>query len=120
MRLIGGLSEILDQFDACLIDQYGVLHDGRSVFPGAAACLGALRKAGKPVIVVTNSSKRAEANIARLLALGLPREAFSDLLSSGELTWRLLRDRSEPFFAALGARCRLIARPADRGFLDGL
>jgi HAD superfamily hydrolase (TIGR01459 family) len=120
MHLLSGLSEIVDQFDACLVDQYGVLHDGRSIFPAAAACLDLLRKAGKEVIVLTNSGKRAAPNIERLLALGLRRDAFSDLLSSGELTWNLLRERSEPFFAALGGRCHLIVRPADRGFLDGL
>jgi HAD superfamily hydrolase (TIGR01459 family) len=120
MRVIEGLSEIAGQFDAFLVDQYGVLHDGGKVFPEAAACLTALRDAGKPVIVVTNSGKREEANVARLTRLGLPRGAFTDLVSSGEIVWQMLRDPPDDFFRSLGTRCYHIARLSDRGFFDGL
>jgi HAD superfamily hydrolase (TIGR01459 family) len=120
MRVIERLSEIAGQFEAFLVDQYGVLHDGATMFPDAAACLAGLRDVGKPVIVVTNSGKREAANIDRLVRLGLPRTAFSDLVSSGELVWQMLRDPSDDFFRALGTRCYQIARPSDRSFFDGL
>ena len=35
MKRIGGLREIVDQFDLFLVDQYGVLHDGVAAYPGA-------------------------------------------------------------------------------------
>jgi HAD superfamily hydrolase (TIGR01459 family) len=120
MRAVAGLSDIADRFDAFLVDQYGVLHDGKTVFPDAARCLGALRAAGKPVVIVTNSGKRAAANIARLVQLGVPCEFFSDLISSGELTWRMLQNPPDDFFWSLGTRCYHIARSGDRSFLDGL
>ena len=59
---IEGLRAIADRFDAVLVDQYGVLHDGRRAFPGAADCLRALRAAGKRIAVVSNSGKRAGPN----------------------------------------------------------
>ncbi|HEV2677688.1 MAG TPA: TIGR01459 family HAD-type hydrolase [Aliidongia sp.] len=120
MRLLHGLAQILDRFDACLVDQYGVLHDGTAIFPAAADSLFAVTAAGKPVVVITNSGKRAAENIARLQRLGLPRDAFADLVSSGELTWQLLRDRPDAFFQALGHRCLLVARPGEAKFFDGL
>ena len=120
MRLLEGLVQILDRFDACLVDQYGVLHDGNAIFPAAADGLRALTAAGKPVVVITNSGKRAAENMARLQRLGLPRDAFADLMSSGELTWQLLRDRPDAFFQALGRECYLIARQGEGKFLDGL
>jgi HAD superfamily hydrolase (TIGR01459 family) len=120
MRLLSGLAEIFDRFDACLVDQYGVLHDGRAIFPAAADCLRALGAAGKPVVVVTNSGKRAAENIARLESLGLPHGAYSDVMSSGELTWRLLKDRPDDFLRAMGHACYFVARPGEAHFLDGL
>ncbi len=36
MRKISGLSEIAQDFDAMLIDQFGVIHDGQTLYPGAA------------------------------------------------------------------------------------
>ena len=34
---ISGLGEIIDRFDGILIDQFGVLHDGKTVFCGSFA-----------------------------------------------------------------------------------
>ncbi len=33
-RRIRGLSEIAGDFDAMLIDQFGVIHDGQHLYPG--------------------------------------------------------------------------------------
>jgi HAD superfamily hydrolase (TIGR01459 family) len=120
MHVIERLSEIVGQFDAFLVDQYGVLHDGATVFPDAAACLIGLHDAGKPVMVVTNSGKREAPNIDRLVRLGLPRATFSELVSSGELVWQMLRDPPDDFFRSLGTRCYQIARPSDLSFFDDL
>ncbi|MDU1809208.1 MAG: TIGR01459 family HAD-type hydrolase, partial [Bradyrhizobium sp.] len=59
---ISGLSAIADRFDHVLLDQWGTLHDGRTVFPVALDCLARLREAGKRVLVLSNSGKRASQN----------------------------------------------------------
>ena len=38
------LSAIAGEFDGVLIDQFGVLHDGRSLYPGALEVLEGLHK----------------------------------------------------------------------------
>src|SRR5215469_5457333 len=50
---IPGLSAIAERYDHVLLDQWGVLHDGRAIFPAAGAAVAALRRAGKQVLVLS-------------------------------------------------------------------
>ena len=87
---ISGLSEIAGRFDGFLIDQFGVIHDGQKLYPGTLRVLSELHGLGKPVAVITNSGKRADANRQRLVNMGVPRECFVDAISSGEVAYSLL------------------------------
>ena len=53
MREISGLRDIARDFDAMLIDQFGVIHDGQKLYQGAAEVLAELHRLGVPVIVMT-------------------------------------------------------------------
>lgn len=117
---VAGLREIADRFDCLLLDQWGALHDGRQVFPSARDCVEGLRAAGKRVLILSNSGKRADENIRRLAKLGLPRSAYDALLTSGEAAWLGLRSRTEPPFSDLGRRCLLVTRGPDPSIVDGL
>jgi ribonucleotide monophosphatase NagD (HAD superfamily) len=44
-----------------LLDQYGVLHDGRQAYPGAVAAVEALAASGRKLLIISNSSRRAPA-----------------------------------------------------------
>ena len=119
-REIGGLSEIVADFDAVLVDQYGVLHDGRQAFPGARAALEALSARGLPVVALTNSGKRAAENAARLDRLGFPQSLFTAIVSSGEVVWRDLRARLAARSLAPGSRVLVLSRDQDRSVIAGL
>lgn len=84
------LSSIAGTFDGVLFDQFGVLHDGHALYPGALEVLEGLKTSGIPVAVLTNSGKRTAANRERLLAMGIPRDTFTDVVTSGELAYRSL------------------------------
>ena len=118
--LIRGLSDIADRFDHVLLDQWGVLHHGDAVPAGVREAVAALRRAGKRVLVLSNSGKRAAANAARLAGLGLAPEAYDGLLSSGEACWRLLQRRDRPPFDRIGRHCLLVTRGDDRSIVEGL
>jgi HAD superfamily hydrolase (TIGR01459 family) len=90
MRRISGLCEIAQDFDAMLIDQFGVIHDGQKLYPGAAEVLSELRVLNIPVVVMTNSGKRAAPNVERVVKMGIPREHFVDCVSSGEVAFQSL------------------------------
>ncbi len=50
------VSAIAAPFDLVLFDAYGVLNVGERPVPDAADCIAGLRRAGKQVMVVTNSA----------------------------------------------------------------
>lgn len=75
------LLEIAEDFDALLLDAFGVLNIGETAIPGAPARIAALRAAGKRLLVLTNgATHRAEETRAKLAALGFdfaPEEVIS-------------------------------------------
>lgn len=113
-REISGLAEIAGEFEAVIVDQYGVLHDGEAPFEGAQAALLALKQRGVPVAALTNSGKRAKTNLDRLARLGFAAELFHQVVSSGELA----RDTIAGLPA--GAALLLIARDGETELADGL
>jgi HAD superfamily hydrolase (TIGR01459 family) len=117
---ISGLRAIAESFDHVLLDQWGTLHEGHSIFPQARDCVMRLRTAGKRVLVLSNSGKRSTNNRQRLAALGLLPDAYDGVLSSGEVTWSGLRARTREPFISLGETCFLITRGGDRSIVDGL
>lgn len=119
-REVSGLSEIVDAFDGVLVDQFGVLHDGRNPFPGALRCLEALQVRRMPLVALTNSGKRAAANLARLVRLGFRADLFKAVLSSGELARTEIADRLASGALRPGARVAILSRDADTGPLDEL
>lgn len=84
--LVSGLSALAGRYDAILCDVWGVLIDGRRHFPAAAAALRRFRQGGGKVVLITNASRPSEEVRAQLDRLGVPRDAYDDLISAGELT----------------------------------
>lgn len=118
--LCAGVAELAARYDHFVVDQWGVLHDGHAPYPNAIACLQRLRDAGKRVVLLSNSGKRAWVNRARLEQIGFADTLFDDVVTSGEATWRALRDRADPFLKGLGRRCILWSRYGDRSLLEEL
>jgi len=119
-RELAGLSEIAGGYAAVLLDQFGVLHDGRRPFPQAAATLAALREAGLATVILSNSGKRAAPNAARLAALGFPEDSYDHLVTSGEACRDLIRARLAAGTLAPDAAVYLLSRDGDRSVLEGL
>jgi HAD superfamily hydrolase (TIGR01459 family) len=117
---IARLREIADRFDHVLLDQWGVLHQGDTVFLEARDCIHALRAAGKRVLILSNSGRRSEDNIERLAALGLPADEHDGVLTSGEVAWHGLQERAAPPFNQLGRHALLIGRGNVLSMIEGL
>ena len=62
MKRIAGLREIAGQFDLFLVDQFGVLHDGVTAYPGAIEGLAELASPERKIVVLTNSGKNIKAH----------------------------------------------------------
>jgi HAD superfamily hydrolase (TIGR01459 family) len=58
--------------------------------------------------------------IEGMSAMGIGRALYTDVLSSGELTWRALKHRTAPWAKALGNRCLHIGPDRDLSVFEGL
>lgn len=93
-RILSGLAEIADRYDVLLCDVWGVIHNGRESFPRACAALARWRAERGPVILISNSPRPASSVVSQLDELGVPREAWSYFVTSGDATRMLLRARA--------------------------
>lgn len=87
-RRLAALLEVADRFDAIVLDQWGVLHNGSVAYPGAIGCLHDLKQQGKRLAVLSNSGKRAAPNAERIAAMGFEAVLFETVMTSGEALWQ--------------------------------
>ncbi|MCX2561332.1 TIGR01459 family HAD-type hydrolase [Acetobacter farinalis] len=120
MQTLSGLSAVADQYDGYIIDLWGTVHDGVQPYPGAVACLEALRAAGKRVVMLSNAPRPAEVVCRQLEGFGISRALHDGVMTSGEEVRRLLRERDDPWFARLGRRVLHVGGTHDLGLYDGL
>ncbi len=109
-----GLADIASQYDAFLIDQWGVIHDGRSLYPGALQALSELKKAEKQVIILTNSSKTDAVNRFRLERdFGITSDLYTEVISSAQLLLNLMTERKEAPWSNFGRNVFVVADGTD-------
>ena len=99
-------------YDTILLDQFGVVHDGKVPYDGAPELVRRLQRAGKRVVVLSNSSKRRRDTIERLEAMGCGAGTLRDradtpdgrpaisAVTSGDLVHDALAARAEVSGAA--------------------
>ena len=115
-----GISDISDSYAGFIIDQWGVLHDGVKAFDGVVDCLKQLKDRKKHVIILSNSGKRAELNAERMADLGISKDLYDVIITSGEVTWQGLDNQSDGYFKDIGKKCFLISRGEDTSIVDEL
>jgi len=120
MLHLNGFADLAHRYQAFVIDLWGVIHDGITPYAGAVDCLTRLERLGKPAVLLSNAPRRAAAAREGMRAMGIDDALTTRIVTSGEVTWSMLRDRTDPFFAKLGRRVYFIAPPHERGLLDGL
>ena len=113
-RFISSLAEIGADYDVALVDLWGCVHNGLVLNPGAEAALQGFRQRGGYVVLVTNAPRPKDAVQARLDEMGLARDAYDAIATSGDAAqeamllgavgqriWHLGPDKDDGFFADL-------------------
>jgi HAD superfamily hydrolase (TIGR01459 family) len=116
---IAGLAEIAGRYDAVVLDLWGCVHNGVRPFPGACDAMRRLRAGGKKVIILSNAPRRAAAVASGMAKLGVGGEFYDAVLSSGEVAWRALAERSDPWHARLGHLALHLGPPRDLSLFAG-
>lgn len=101
-RFVRGLAELASDYDILLCDVWGVLHDGMNVFRAAIEALCHFRGTGGRVVLVTNAPTPGRIVKDQLASLGVPRDAYDFLVSSGDVTVSLLLSRGDAGIYPLG------------------
>ena len=113
-QLITSLSEISGRYDALLCDLWGCLHNGVAPFPGAVSALRAFRAGGGRVVLLTNAPRPAADVAAGLDRLGVPRDAWDVVVSSGDAA------QDAMFAGAVGRRIWHLGPEKDDGFFTNV
>lgn len=112
-RFIHRLSDIAERYDALLCDAWGVIHNGVRLFDGVEEALVAFRKRRGPVVILTNAPRPSSIIPAQLDRIGLSREAYDGVVTSGDATraaiesllprrvYKLGPDKDEMLYAGL-------------------
>jgi len=80
-------------YDVLLCDVWGVIHNGMTAFPAACDALTRFRQRGGTAILITNAPRSGDA-VARILdRLGVPRDAYDAITSSGDVTRGIVASR---------------------------
>jgi HAD superfamily hydrolase (TIGR01459 family) len=117
---LDGVGSLVERYQVFLLDQFGVLHDGTNPYPGAVEALSALKRAGKTIVLVSNSGRRARPNETRLLKLGFEPGSWDQFVSSGEIAWRSFHEMTISGRLSPNTKCLLISREDDRSAIEGL
>jgi HAD superfamily hydrolase (TIGR01459 family) len=120
IAMLAGIGGIIEHYDGVILDVWGVLHDGAKPFPFVLETLHRLRERGKKSLVLSNAPRRAAPVCKRLGEIGIARELYDHIHTSGEETWQHLTRRDDAFHAALGRLCYHIAPSRESDVLDGL
>ncbi|GHC47367.1 TIGR01459 family HAD-type hydrolase [Neogemmobacter tilapiae] len=113
-EVIASLAGLDGRYRALFCDLWGCLHDGKRPYPAAVAALQAFRAGGGRVILVTNSPRPRSDVIRQLDGLGVPRDAWDDIASSGDAA------QYAALTGAVGFKVHHIGGPKDESFFSEL
>ena len=83
---ISGLGHIADDYDAALVDIWGVIHNGREAFIDAIEALQRFREERGPVVLISNSPRPSVAIPAQFDEVGVPHDVYDAIVTSGDAT----------------------------------
>lgn len=115
MKQLSSLLDIIDQYDGFLLDLWGVIHDGQSLYPGVRQTFARLKEQNKQVILLSNAPRRAARAQETLASLGIAHTMYDHVITSGEAVYGYLNQARD-----FGTNYYYIGPDKDLDILDGL
>mmetsp|Transcript_18288 Transcript_18288/g.22385 ORF Transcript_18288/g.22385 Transcript_18288/m.22385 type:complete len:329 (-) Transcript_18288:65-1051(-) len=78
------LNELVHHYDGFILDQFGVMHNGKDGLPGAVDCVHKLKSLNKKLIILSNTSTTSQNTLAKLPKMGFDPDMFVGAVTSGE------------------------------------
>ncbi|MDZ4088772.1 MAG: TIGR01459 family HAD-type hydrolase [Tabrizicola sp.] len=109
-EIIRSLADLTGRYDAVFCDLWGCLHNGKAAFPAAVAALQNFRTTGGKVVLLTNAPRPKSSVIKQLDGLGVPRDAYDLVVTSGDAA------QMGMLSGAVGRKVHFIGAPKDEVF----
>lgn len=93
-RLLSGVAPVIGQYELCLCDIWGVVHNGVAPFAAACDALARMRAGGVTVVLVSNAPRPRSEIAVQLGKLGVPGDAFDAIVTSGDVARDLIAHRA--------------------------
>lgn len=100
--IVESIAPFLGGVEAWICDIWGVVHNGLAAFPSAVDACVRFRARGGTVLFLTNAPRPAGPVREQLDRLAVPAEAYDAVLTSGDLTLRLIAAHRGQPLAHLG------------------
>ncbi len=111
--LLDDVAPLSTRYPVWFCDVWGVVHNGVQADPAACDALARHRQQGGIVVFITNSPRPVKALIEQLDGLKVPRTAWDAIVTSGDLTQRLVARHA-------GRRVFHLGPPRDARLREGL
>jgi len=109
------LVQTVDQYDGFIVGLDGVIYDSElKVNQNAIRAVKYLHDMGRKIVFLSNSVLRTGDIAVRLDKLGIPRDMYEGLLTSGEILYHDLKNRIDKFFSRLGHKYYYIGNDKNR------
>ena len=108
--IIANLAALTGRYDVVFCDLWGCLHNGKAPFPAAVSALQMYRAAGGRVVLLTNAPRPKSSVAAQLGAMGVPQDAWDEIVTSGDAAQYAMLS------GAVGRRVAFIGAEKDEPF----
>jgi HAD superfamily hydrolase (TIGR01459 family) len=92
IRITDHFRELQDNFDLVLCDVWGVIHNGVAAFDDACDALARFRAGGGTVVLITNAPRPSSSVVVQLQRLSVDDAVYDGIVTSGDVTRRLIRE----------------------------
>ncbi len=102
---IRSIHDIIDKYDYFVVDIWGVIHNGRCLFPHVKETLQEIKNLGKQVVFLSNAPRRSRDVANDLEYFGLSREDYHDIHTSGEDAYEHIAAEKKAHYTHLSSKC---------------
>jgi len=97
IKPIVNISRIIDNYNTIVLGMSGVISEGAGILSDAKDALLKLKKAGKKIVLLTNSAMRVEDIVKMIQENNLPLNTFANIVSAGEIMHYMFKLRKGNF-----------------------
>ena len=119
IKPIVNVSKVIDPYNTVIIGFNGVLSDGAGIKKEAVDALIGMKRAGKHIVLLSNTSLRVSSLVKYLHSNKVPVAVFDAIITAGEILHYKFKSRQGEF-AALGTTYYLLGEQSGKGVFSGL